>query len=75
MRHLNIIGPAVIKLRVERGWSQEILAARLQCQSANVSRDMLASIETGRTQITDRHIMAFQKVFGVQIVRLFPKSS
>ena len=33
---------------------------------------MLANIETGRTQITDKHIMAFQKAFGVQIVRLVP---
>ena len=34
MRRLNIIGPVVIKLRFERGWSQEVLAARLQCQEA-----------------------------------------
>jgi len=74
MSHLNIIGPAVIKLRSERGWTQEILAARLQCQRMNVSRDMLANIESGRTQITDKHIMAFQKAFGVQIVLLFPKT-
>jgi transcriptional regulator with XRE-family HTH domain len=40
----------------------------------NVSRDMLANIESGRTQITDKHIMAFQKAFGVQIVLLFPKT-
>lgn len=73
MGHLNIIGPAVAKLRFERKWTQEILAARLQCQGTNVSRDMLANIESGRTQITDEHLIAFQKVFGVRLIRFFPK--
>ena len=72
MRRLNIIGRAVARLRFERGWTQEILAARLQCEGANISRDMLANIESGRSQITDRHIEAFQKVFKVRIVMLFP---
>ncbi len=75
MRRLNIIGPAVAKLRFERKWTQEILAARLQCQGVNVSREVLANIESGRTQITDEHIMAFQKVFGVRIILLFPKAA
>jgi transcriptional regulator with XRE-family HTH domain len=73
MPFLNIIGPMVIKLRFERRWSQEVLAARLQCQEADISRDVLANIESGRTQVTDKHIRALQKAFGVQVVRLFPK--
>lgn len=72
MRRLNIIGRTVARLRFERGWTQEILAARLQCEGANISRDMLANIESGRSQITDRHIEGFQKVFQVRIVTLFP---
>ncbi len=74
MSRLNIIGQAVARLRFERGWTQEILAARLQCEGANISRDMLANIESGRSQITDRHIEAFQKVFKVRVVMLFPNS-
>ena len=74
MHHLNIIGPVVIKLRFERGWSQETLAARLQCQQDDISRDVLANIETGRTQVTDKHIEALQKAFEVEVIRLFPKS-
>lgn len=73
MGHLNIIGPVVIKLRFERGWSQEILAARLQCQEHDISRDVVANIESGRQQITDKHIRALQKAFEVPVVRLFPK--
>lgn len=73
MGHLNIIGPTVAKLRFERKWTQEILAARLQCQGVNVSREVLANIESGRTQVTDEHLIAFQTVFGVRIIRFFPK--
>ena len=75
MSRLNIIGQAVARLRFERGWTQDLLAARLQCQGADVSRQMLANIESGRTQVTDEHILAFQKVFKVRIVMLFPKSA
>jgi transcriptional regulator with XRE-family HTH domain len=74
MPFLNIIGPVVIKLRFERGWSQEVLAARLQCQEGDVSRDVVANIESGRQQITDKHIRALQKAFEVPVVRLFPKT-
>ena len=45
MPFLNIIGPVVIKLRQARSWSQEVLAARLQCQQADISRDVLANID------------------------------
>jgi transcriptional regulator with XRE-family HTH domain len=73
MPFLNIIGPVVIKLRQARRWSQEVLAARLQCQEADISRDVLANIESGRTQVTDKHIRALHKVFGVPVIQLFPK--
>ena len=73
MPFLNIIGPVVIKLRQARRWSQEVLAARLQCQQADISRDVLANIESGRTQVTDKHIRALHKAFGVPVVQLFPK--
>jgi transcriptional regulator with XRE-family HTH domain len=75
MGQLNIIGSVVIKLRFERGWSQETLAAKLQCQADDISRDVLANIETGRTQVTDKHIAALQKAFKVQVIQLFPKST
>ena len=66
MPFLNIIGPVVIKLRQARKWSQEVLAARLQCQQADISRDVLANIESGRTQVTDKHIRALHKAFALE---------
>lgn len=74
MNRRNVIGQAVAKLRCERGWTQETLAARLQCHGYDVSREVLANLESGRTQFTDVHIMGCQKAFGVTIIMLFPKS-
>lgn len=72
MRHLNVIGPVLVKLRVERGWTQEVLATRLQREGVDVSRQMLANMECGRTQITDKHLIGFQKVFRTCVIQLFP---
>jgi transcriptional regulator with XRE-family HTH domain len=72
MRRRNVIGRIVSRLRSERNWTQEILAARLQCEGADISRDMIAKIELGRTKISDECIIGLQKVFRIQIVRLFP---
>jgi transcriptional regulator with XRE-family HTH domain len=72
MRRLNVIGPEVVRLRLARNWTQETLAAKLQCGGTDISRQMLANIESRRTNVTDAHIIAFHQVFNVPIVRLFP---
>ena len=72
MRHLNVIGPVLVKLRAERGWTQEVLATRLQREGVDVSRQMLANMECGRTQMTDRFLIGCQKVFRISLIRLFP---
>lgn len=74
MRRQNVIGLVVAKLRFERKWTQEILAARVQCQGVDVSRDMLANIESGRTKVTDEQVVGLQRAFGVRIILLFPKA-
>ena len=74
MRRRNTIGQGVAKLRFELGWTQDWLAARMQCHGVDVSREVVSNIESGRTQANDLHIMGFQKAFGVRITRLFPKA-
>ena len=69
---LNIIGSFLAKKRHELGLSQEFMAARLQREGVDVSRQMLANMECGRTQITDKHLIGFQKVFRTCIIQLFP---
>ena len=72
MQRLNVIGPLLAKTRQELGLSQEFMAARLQRGGVDVSRQMLANMESGRTQITDKHLIGFQKVFRTCLIRLFP---
>src|SRR5882672_11286898 len=55
-KRANVIGRMVCRLRYERQWSQEILAARLQLQGFEISRDVIANIECGRSIATDRHL-------------------
>jgi transcriptional regulator with XRE-family HTH domain len=74
MRRRNvIIGRRVVRLRFERNWTQEILAARLQCEGVNVSRLMVAKIELGYNKVNEDLILGLQKVFRVPIIQLFPK--
>ena len=75
MRRRNVIGRMVSRLRYERNWTQDTLVARLQCEGLDISRDVLANIETGRTEVTDDFIPYFQRALRVQIVRLFAKDT
>jgi transcriptional regulator with XRE-family HTH domain len=67
----NITGSYVAKIRHELGWSQEILAARLQREGLDVSRQMLANMESDRTQMPDYILIGLQKVFRIPLIRLF----
>jgi transcriptional regulator with XRE-family HTH domain len=69
----NVTGRRIAYLRSEQNLSQEVLVARLQCEGLDISRDVLANIETGRTEVKDAVLPYFQRALRVQIVRLFPK--
>jgi len=75
MRRLNVIGQMVAKLRFERDWTQDTLVARMQCRDVQITRAVLANIESGRTKATDEHLMGFQRAFGVQIIQFFPQET
>ena len=70
-RSANLIGRKVAKLRFQRGWTQEILAARLQVRGFEITRDIIANIETRRCTAADWHVLAFAKMFGVNTDELF----
>ena len=74
MSRLNLIGQAIARLRSQRGWTQKTLMAKLQCQGVDITRDVLANIESGRTKVTDEHIIGCHHVFRVRLVLLFPKA-
>ena len=43
----------------------------LQCEGLDISRDVLANIETGRAEVKDDFLPFFQRALGVPIVRFF----
>ena len=68
-----IVGRRVAYLRFKEDWTQEILAARLQCLGVNVSRLMIAKIELGYNKVNEDLIIGLQRVFRIPIIQLFPK--
>jgi len=47
MKKLNVIGRQVGRLRYQRGWTQEMLAGRLQLAGWIISRSGISKIENG----------------------------
>jgi len=72
MRKLNVIGRQVGRLRYQRGWTQEILAARLQLAGWTISRSGVSKIESGLVYVPDFRLPCFAQLFGVAIEDLYP---
>lgn len=72
LTNANVIGPIVSRLRYQRRWTQDMLAARLQLQGCDASRDVVANLESRRCVVTDRLILALLRVFRIRLVDLFP---
>jgi transcriptional regulator with XRE-family HTH domain len=71
-RDANVIGRAVAKLRYQKGWTQADLVGKLQMLDCYMTRDILASIETQRAPVTDKHLEFLSEVFGVPVGAFFP---
>ena len=69
---LNLIGPAVRKFRNQKNWTQEALAARLQVEGWDVSRESVAKLEAQFRRAPDCELLFLAKVFGVEVIELFP---
>lgn len=72
-RRKIVVGRVMARLRSEQNWTQEILAARLQCEGVEISRQGVARIELGHAKVSEDVIVGLQKVFRLQIILLFPK--
>jgi transcriptional regulator with XRE-family HTH domain len=68
----NLIGEQVSEARHHLGLSQAALAARCQRKGWDLSRDVLARIESGVRGITDKEIAIFSDVLGVPVQELLP---
>jgi len=70
----NDIGRNILKLRSLRRWSQELMAAKIQClggDAYSMTRQMIGNIETGRTNACPWQIQAFHDVLGCTYDEIF----
>ena len=72
LRNGNVIGRNVARFRYQAGWSQEVLAAKMQLLGCYMTRAIIANIESRRSAVTDKQIVFFAEVFGVEAGEFFP---
>jgi transcriptional regulator with XRE-family HTH domain len=72
MRHLNLIGPQVRRLRYKQGWSQNMLSVKLQLAGWDVTRGTVAKIESRLIWVGDFQLFYFTRVLKVELKDLFP---
>jgi transcriptional regulator with XRE-family HTH domain len=72
MRHLNVIGPQIRKLRYRQRWSQNDLAIKLQLIGWDITRSTVAKIESRLMWVGDWQLFYFTRVFKVELQDLFP---
>ena len=65
------LGQNIRRLRMERGLSQEQVAARLQVHSCDVTRSALAKIEVGQRHIYPDELRLLRDIFNVSFEELF----
>jgi transcriptional regulator with XRE-family HTH domain len=73
LRNGNVIGRNVARFRYQAGWSQEVLAAKMQLLGCYMTRAIIANIESRRSAVTDKQIVFFAEVFGVEAGEFFPR--
>ena len=68
MKRANDIGQHIAKMRHERGWTQEVMVARIQCipggKYHSFTRQILGNLEAGRTRAYEWHLRGIQNVLG-----------
>ena len=74
MGQQNVTGRGIAYVRSQQNLSQDNLVARLQCAGLDISRDVLANIETRRKRVEDYMLPYFQRALGVPISRFFSQS-
>jgi transcriptional regulator with XRE-family HTH domain len=73
MRYKNNVGPQIRRRRYSLGWSQSVLAAKLQIAGLDISRSGVSKIEARLRYVDDKSIMFLAEVLSVPLGDLFPK--
>lgn len=68
----NIIGPVVRELRLAKGWTQAMLAARCARLGWDMSENTVTKIEKQFRCVSDREIVCLAGALGVRLEEVFP---
>jgi len=68
---MNIVGSNVRKIRENKGWTQEQLAAKCNLLEWNISRGTLAKIEAGVRRVTDIEVRLLVLALNTEYKSLF----
>jgi transcriptional regulator with XRE-family HTH domain len=66
----NICGPAVARLRREKGYTQHELRRRCEAAGWPVARSVLAKVESQARSVSDHELVALAQALGVNVVKL-----
>ena len=70
---LNVVGPQVRKFRSRKGWTQAVLAQKLQLKGWSVSLGSVGKLEAQLRRVPDCELLFLAKVLGVSANDLLPK--
>lgn len=73
MRFHNNIGPQVRRRRYALGWSQSMLATKLQLAGFDISGSGVSKIGARLRFVDDKDLMFLAKVLKVSLQELFPR--
>ena len=71
-RFRNAIGPQVRKLRVERGWTQDQLAAKIQLAGLEFDRVTVAKVESQIRSVYDFEVVVLAEALEIEPRDLLP---
>lgn len=75
-RYRNVAGPAIRKLRMKRGWTQDQLAAKLQLAGLeSADRVCVAKIESQIRSVYDFDLVIIAHVLGAPAASLLPSQA
>lgn len=67
----NMVGGQVRKLRIEKGWSQQMLSNKLETLTIYICRGSISRIEDRQRTVTDIELYGLAEILGVSIENLF----
>ena len=70
----NLIGEQVRFYRIQRGYSQQQLADKLETLAAYICRGSISRIEDYSRTVTDLELVALAEVLQVSVLDLLPES-